>query len=225
MAVADQITTIKNETADRANTALRIGTALEGMVSDYSAQAGYLGLLSAVYFDGSATSVDIPVEQVNVWKDVVMTIQAPVNGVHLGGVVDERIVSMKNSNSLGYSGTGAEGNPLVFLLEGLETSSSCTFKTSLTFEPDEDGGKLDTRILFERHSGATPSEDFPIDAAGLAMESGADEEYPHIVNVQFFINNTINTNGVGDAGKFRFQVKSNVAGTVSMNKMALFTQL
>ena len=65
MELKDQITTIKNETADRANTALRIGTALEDMVSDYSAQAGYLGLLSAVYFDGSATSVDIPVEQVD----------------------------------------------------------------------------------------------------------------------------------------------------------------
>lgn len=225
MAVTDQITTIKNETADRANTALRIGTALEDMVSDYSAQAGYLGLLSAVYFDGSATSVDIPVEQVGIWQDVVMTVQAPVSGVHLGGVVDERVVSMTNANSVGHLGTGSVGDPIVFLLEGLQTSSSCTFKTSLTFEPDEDGGRLDSRIFFNRHSGATPSGDFSIDAAGLAMESGADEEYPHIVNVQFFIGNTIDTNGVGDAGKFRFQVKSDVAGTVSMNKMTLFTQL
>ena len=56
------------------------------------------------------------------------------------------------------------------------------------------------------------------------MESGADEEYPHIVNVQFFIGNTINTNGAGDAGKVRFQIKSDVAGTASMNKLALFTQ-
>jgi len=225
MELKDQITTIKNETADRANTALRIGTVLEEMVSDYSAQAGYIGLLSAAYFDGSATSVDIPVEQVDVWQDVVMTVQAPSNGVHLGGVVDQRFLSMKEANSAGYLGTGAEGDPLVFLLEGIETNSSCTFKTSLTFEPDEDGGRLDSRILFNKNSGAVFPEDFPIDAAGLAMESGADEEYPQIVNVQFFIGNTIDTNGVGDAGKFRFQVKSDVAGTVSMNKMALFIQL
>ena len=220
MELKDQITTIKNETADRANTALRIGTVLEEIVKDYSAQAGYIGLLSAAYFDGSATSVDIPVDQVDVWQDVVMTIQAPSNGVHLGGVVDQRFLSMKEANSAGYLGTGAEGDPLVFLLEGIETSSSCTFKTSLTFEPDEDGGRLDSRILFNRIF----TEDFPIDAAGLAMESGADEEYPQIVNVQFFIGNASDIVRVGNASKFRFQVKSDVAGTVSINKMALFIQ-
>lgn len=220
MELKDQITTIKNETADRANTALRIGTVLEEIVKDYSAQAGYIGLLSAAYFDGSATSVDIPVEQVDVWQDVVMTIQAPSNGVHLGGVVDQRFLSMKEANSAGYLGTGAEGDPLVFLLEGIETNSSCTFKTSLTFEPDEDGGRLDSRILFNRFF----AEDFPIDAAGLAMESGADEEYPQIVNVQFFIGNASDIVRVGNASKFRFQVKSDVAGTVSINKMALFIQ-
>ena len=225
MELKDQITTIKNETADRANTALRIGTVLEEMVSDYSAQAGYIGLLSGAYFDGSATSVDIPVEQVDVWQDVVMTVQAPSNGVHLGGVVDQRFLSMKEANSAGYLGTGAEGDPLVFLLEGIETNSSCTFKTSLTFEPDEDGGRLDSRILFNKNSGAVFPEDFPIDAAGLAMESGADEEYPQIVNVQFFIGNASDIVRVGNASKFRFQVKSDVAGTVSMNKMALFIQL
>ena len=56
------------------------------------------------------------------------------------------------------------------------------------------------------------------------MESGADEEYPHLVNVQFFVGDTINTNGVGDAGKVRFQIKSDVAGTILMNEMAIFIQ-
>ena len=64
----------------------------------------------------------------------------------------------------------------------------------------------------------------PINAAGLSMESGADEEYPHLVSVQFFVGDTINTNGVGDAGKIRFQVKSDVTGTILMNEMALFIQ-
>jgi hypothetical protein len=197
---------------------------LESIESINSISQGYYGLLSGVYFNGSATSVDIPADQVGIWQDVVMTVQAPVSGVHLGGVVDERIVSMKNANSSGHSGTGTAESPIVFLLEGLETSSSCTLRTSLVFEPDEDGGKLDSRILLQRHSGASPAGDFAINASSLSMESGADEQYPHIVNVQFFIGNTINTNGAGDAGKVRFQIKSDVAGTASMNKLALFTQ-
>ena len=56
------------------------------------------------------------------------------------------------------------------------------------------------------------------------MESGADEPYPHLVSVQFFVGDTINTNAAGDAGKIRFQIKSDVAGTISMNEMALFIQ-
>tara|TARA_R110002167_G_scaffold16410_1_gene64204 strand:+ start:163 stop:906 length:744 start_codon:yes stop_codon:yes gene_type:complete len=178
---------------------------------------GYYGLLSAVYFNGAATSIDITNEQVNIWQDVVMTI-------HPQGKSDERVTTMKEANAVGHTGTGAEGDPIVFLLEGLQESSSCNIRTSLSFVPDEDGGRLDSRIFLERHSSATPSEDFAINAAGLAMESGADEEYPHLVNVQFFIGDTINTNGPGDAGKIRFQVKSDVAGTILMNEMALFIQ-
>ena len=179
---------------------------------------GYIGLLSAVYFDGAATSVEIPIEQVNIWQDVVMTI-------HPDGISDNRVDIMKEAQTVGFEGTGAAGNPIKFLLEGLVEESSATLRTSLTFIPDEDGGRLDSRLFSERHSGASPSEDFPINSAGLAMESGADEEYPHLVSVQFFVGDTINTNGVGDAGKIRFQIKSDVAGTVLMNEMALFIQL
>jgi hypothetical protein len=186
---------------------------------------GYYGLLSGVYFgDATGTSSEIVIEDVDVWQDVVMTIQAPVGGQHAGGVADERVTTMKEANAVGHSGTGTAGDPIVFLLEGLQESSYCTLRASLTFEPDEDGGRLDSRVFLERHSAALPSEDFSINAAGLAMESGADEEYPHLVSVQFFIGDTINTNAAGDAGKIRFQIKSDVAGTVSMNEMALFIQ-
>ena len=154
-----------------------------------------------------------------------MTIQAPVEGVHAGGISDERVLDMKNAQAVAYEGTGVVGSPIKFLLEGLVQQSSATLRTSLTFVPDEDGGRLDTRVFLERHSAASPSEDFPINGTGLAMESGADEEYPHLVNVQFFIGDTINTNGVGDAGKIRFQIKSDVTGTIYMNEMALFIQL
>ena len=179
---------------------------------------GYIGLLSAVYFDGDATSSEIVIDEVDVWQDVIMTI-------HPQGTSDERIVAMKAAQAQGYEGDGTLNNPIVFLLEGLEVKSYATLRTSLTFIPDEDGGRLDSRVFLERHSAATPSEDFPINAAGLAMESGADEEYPHLVDLQFFIGDTINTNGVGDAGKIRFQVKSDVTGTILMNEMALFIQL
>ena len=178
---------------------------------------GYIGLLSAVYFDGAATSNEILIEDVDVWQEVVMTI-------HPNGVSDKRVDAQKDATPNGFSGTGAVGDPIVFLLEGLVQESAATLRTSLTFIPDEDGGRLDSRIFLERHSGATPSEDFPINAAGLSMESGADEEYPHLVSVQFFVGDTINTNGVGDAGKIRFQVKSDVTGTILMNEMALFIQ-
>jgi len=178
---------------------------------------GYIGLLSAVYFDGLATSNEILIEDVDVWQEVVMTI-------HPNGVSDKRVDAQKDATPNGFSGTGAVGDPIVFLLEGLVEESAATLRTSLTFIPDEDGGRLDSRIFLERHSGATPSEDFPINAAGLSMESGADEEYPHLVSVQFFVGDTINTNGVGDAGKIRFQVKSDVTGTILMNEMALFIQ-
>lgn len=176
---------------------------------------GYYGLLSDFYFDGTGTSVDIPIEQVDIWQDVVMTVDTL-------GVADERVSAMKDAQTIGHSGDGSVGNPIVFLLEGLQASSSCSLRTSLDFTPDEDGGRLDSRIFLERHTGAGP--DFSIDAAGLAMESGADEEYPHLVNVQFFIGDTIDTNGPGDAGKIRFQIKSDVAGTVNMKEMALFIQ-
>ena len=178
---------------------------------------GYYGLLSAVYFSGAATQSSIFVADVDTWLDVVMDI-------HASGTADERPVAMKTALASGHSGTGAAGNPIVFLLEGLEESSSCNLRASLTFVPDEDGGRLDSRMFLERHSAAVPAGDFALNAAGLAMESGADEEYPHLVNVQFFVGDTINTNGAGDAGKIRFQIKCDVPGTVYMNEMALFIQ-
>ena len=186
---------------------------------------GYIGLLSGVYFgDANGTAQEILIDDVDVWQDVVMTIQAPVSGVHAGGISDERVRDMKTAQAVGYEGDGSVSSPIKFLLEGLVQQSAATLRTSLSFVPDEDGGRLDSRIFLERHSAASPSEDFPINAAGLAMESGADEEYPHLVNVQFFIGDTINTNGVGDAGKIRFQIKSDVTGTIYMNEMALFIQ-
>ena len=179
---------------------------------------GYIGLLTAYYFDGVATESAIVIDQVDVWQDVIMTIDP-------NGTSDQRVADMKTAQPQGYSGTGAVGDPIIFLLEGLVEQSSANVRVSMSFIPDEDGGRLDSRLYFERHAGATPSDDFTIEAAGLVMESGADESYANLVNVQFFIGDTIDTNGPGDAGTVKFQIKSDVTGTVFMNEMALFIQL
>jgi len=188
-------------------------------VLDFARQntQGYYGLLSAFYFGGIGTEATITAEQVDVWQDVVMT-------VHPSGVADERVSPMKTAQAIGHSGDGSVGDPIVFLLEGLQESSSCSLRTSLDFTPDEDEGRLDARLYFDRHSAAVPSDDFQINASGLTMDAGANEDYPHIVNVQFFVGDTIDTNAAGDAGKVKFQIKSDVAGTVSMKEMALFIQ-
>ena len=201
--------------ANSGSTKRMTGADLTALVADDT--QGYLGLLTAFYFSGTATSHEIEIADVDVWQDVIMT-------VHPSGTSDERPTAMKAAKASGYEGDGSDGNPIKFLLEGLGIKGSATLRASLSFIPDEDGGRLDSRIFLERHSAASPSEDFPIPAAGLAMESGADEDYPHLVDIQFFIGDTINTNGVNDAGKLRFQIKSDVTGTVNMREMALFIQ-
>ena len=185
--------------------------AINQIVNEHS--QGYIGLLSDFYFDGAGTSTEIAIEEVNVWQEVIMTI-------HPQGISDQRVDDMKESQAVGYEGDGSLGNPINLLLEGLVEASFCTLRTSLDFTPDEDGGRLDSRLYVERHNGA--GNDFAIDAAGLAMESGADESYPHLISVDFFVGDTINTNGPNDAGKVRFQIKSDVTGTVTMKEMALF---
>ena len=185
--------------------------AINELVNEHS--QGYIGVLSDFYFDGAGTDTEIVIEQVDVWQDVIMT-------VHPQGVSDQRVEDMKSAQTVGYEGDGSLGSPINFLLEGLVEASFATLRTSLDFTPDEDGGRLDSRLYIERHSGA--GADFTIAAAGLAMESGADEAYPHLINVEFFVGDTIDTNGVGDAGKVRFQIKADVTGTVTMKEMALF---
>ena len=178
---------------------------------------GYYAILSPYYFDGEATSTAVTVEQIDTWLDIEMT-------PDVNGITDFRPDSMKDAQAVGHAGTGANGSPIVFLLEGLTLSSSCNFRASLSFTPDEDGGRLDSRMYVERHSSAVPSDDFFLEASGVAMESGADETYANYVNIQFFVGDTINTNGPGDAGKIRFQIKSDVPGIISMNELALFIQ-
>jgi hypothetical protein len=178
---------------------------------------GHYALLSDYYFGGLATERVIGVDEIDTWIDIELDVNA-------AGLSDFRPTDMKNAIATGHTGTGASGDPIIFDLEGLTVSSSCNFRASLSFDPDEDGGRLDSRMYVERHSAAVPSDDFFLEASGVSMESGADEVYANYVNIQFFVGDTINTNGPGDAGKIRFQVKSDVAGTLYTNEIALFIQ-
>ena len=173
---------------------------------------GYIGLLSGFYFDGVATPTVI--DTVDTWTDVELTIDSQ-------GTFDNRPTDMKDSGA-GYTGTGANGDPIIFSLEGLDITSFASLNASLNFVPEDDEGQLESRLLFERHTGTTPSTDFPIEEVTLTMQQGADIPYSAEPNLSFFIGDTIDTNGAGDAGKVRLQVKSDVEGILSLRGLTLF---
>ena len=176
---------------------------------------GYYGLLSSFYFGGTGTEMIIPVSSVDTFLDV----QLDVNSA---GLFDNRVTDMKEALSSGHSGTGASGDPIIFSLEGLSLTSFSNFRASMTFTPDEDEGRLESRLLFNRHSGTNPSDDFSIEEVSLTMQDGAGVEYTTEPMLSFFVGDTIDTNGVGDSGKVRFQIKSSVAGVLSMRALTFY---
>ena len=58
----------------------------------------------------------------------------------------------------------------------------------------------------------------------LVMESGANEVYAASPSTQFFVGDSIDTNGVGDAGTVKFQIKVDSPGVITMKELALFIQ-
>jgi len=196
-----------------------LGTNKTTTLSDISSVTqGYYSLLSNFYFTGGvATTKEIASEDTGQWIDVELTIDTQ-------GKFDNRPMDMKTAQPVGHLGSGAQGDPICFKLEGLTTKSSASLRTSLTFDPDVDGGRFDSRLLFKRHTGATPSQDFSIESNSLNITSGASLDYSFTPNIQFFIGDTIDTNGVGDAGTVQVQIRTDVAGTVSMRELALFIQ-
>lgn len=176
---------------------------------------GYYGVITAFYFDGSPTETVIDVDQVDQWVDVNFTVHA-VEGFTLGEF-DNRPLAMKQADATGWDeATG------LFNLEGLETTAFCSFRASMTFEPEEDEGQLDARLEFQRHSGTTPSDPFPIEDVVATMSQGASIEYNVEPFLTFFVGDTIDTNGAGDAGKCKFQIKSSVAGIVRMRALTWY---
>jgi hypothetical protein len=176
---------------------------------------GYYGMLSSFYFGGGATETEITIAEVNTWVDVELTVDA-------AGLFDNRPSAMKTAQTVGHSGDGSTASPVVFNLEGLDIQAFANFRASLSFEPAEDEGQFESRLLFNRHSGTTPITDFSIEEVSLSMQNGADIDYVSEPMLSFFIGDTIDTNGAGDAGKCRFQIKSNVEGTLKLRALTWY---
>ena len=176
---------------------------------------GYYGMLSPFYFGGDATDTVIDTDDVNQWVDVQLSVDA-------SGLFDNRPTSMQDAQAIGHEGDGSDGNPIIFKLEGLDLHSSANFRASMSFDPEEDEGQLESRLLFNRHTGTSPSDDFPIEEVSLSMQNGADVDYVSEPMLSFFVGDTIDTNGAGDAGKCRFQIKSNVQGTLKLRALTWY---
>jgi len=176
---------------------------------------GYYGMLSAFYFGGAATETELVAADVDTWIDVLIDTDT-------NGLFDNRPTSMIEAQSNGHTGDGSTGNPVIFNLEGLTQTTFANFRASMSFLPLEDEGQLEARLLFNRHTGTTPSNDFSIEEVSLSMQNGADIDYATEPMLSFFIGDTIDTNGTNDAGKCRFQIKSNVLGTVKMRALTWY---
>lgn len=172
---------------------------------------GYYALLTNFYFNpGNATETEIAVADIDTWQDVNFT-------TDVSGLFDYRPTTMKDALADPY-----DDSTQYFSLEGLSLESSVIFRASMTFEPDEDEGQLDARLNFQRHTGTDPSTDFQIEDVALSMSQGADLEYPAEPSLTFFVGDTIDTNGAGDAGKCKFQIKASVPGTVRMRALTWY---
>ena len=172
---------------------------------------GYFAVLTNFYFTGGvATETEISVDDINTFVDVNFDVDTQ-------GLFDYRPAQMQAVEPSPYDNSTG-----IFSLEGLTIESSCQFRASMSFEPDEDEGQLEARLLFNRHSGTTPSDDFSIESVALTMSQGADIEYPAEPLLSFFVGDTIDTNAPGDAGKCRFQVKSSVPGTIRMRALTWY---
>ena len=176
---------------------------------------GYYGLLTDFYFGGTATETVIDLNNLNTWVDVDIDIASE-------GLFDSRPQDMKDAQALGHEGDGSASNPVIFKLEGLDIRSFANFRASMAFEPEDDEGQLESRLLFNRHSGTVPSDDFAIEEVSLSMFNGADVDYVSEPMLSFFIGDTIDTNAAGDAGKCKFQIKSNVTGIIKLRALTWY---
>lgn len=168
---------------------------------------GYYGLLTDYFSGGVGTSNLIEVADLNTWLDMDITVDV---------VADNRTQAMKDADPVFFDPITKEFN-----LEGLTTSDHIVVSAGISYTPEIDFGTLRSRLLFTSHSGATPSS-FEIEGRALDMNSGADEQYATIGAIPVFIGDLIDTNGVGDAGKFKIQFQSDVEGELILREYKVF---
>jgi hypothetical protein len=180
-----------------------------------STTQGYFALLSSFYFTpGLATETTIITEQENTWVDVNIV---PFNNGANEGTFDYRPQAMIDAQSTAYNeSTG------IFNLEGLTIESFITFESSFGFIPDVDESQIEVRLLFQRHSGSIPSDDFEKTGNVIPLTQGADIEYSLQPLITAFIGDTIDTNGIGDSGTCKFQIKSSSSGVVKMKQLTWY---
>ena len=179
------------------------------IIPDYEFQqfTGYYTLSSAYNNGGAATDTTIPVESVDTWVNLNFTVDS---------VVDKRPVEMVNANADPYDPVAK-----LFSLEGLTTAAFGVLVPSLSFDPDEDNGEISGRILFTSHSGVTPAT-YSVETVIGSMAQGADEDYLFQPSLQFPITELIDTNATGDGGFACFQIKTSVAGTLSLREQTYY---
>ena len=184
----------------------------EDVQSAVDAAAGYYARLTNYYFTGGvATETEVSSDDLNIWITPNFTMEPGL------GLFDYRPQAMVDADADPFD---AATN--TFSLEGLTIKSNVVFRASLSFEPDEDGGQVDARLLFTRHSGTTPDTQFPIEDVALTMTQGADVDYPGEPSLTFFVGDTIDTNGPGDAGSCQFQIRTTVPGTLRMRALTWY---
>ena len=181
-----------------------------GSPSSNYTKNGYYGLLTDFYFGGTGTETIITESDVDTWIDVNFTIDS-------NGTFDFRPQAMQDAVNDPF-----DSSTSLFTLEGLTTKDFGNFRASMSFDPDEDNGEVNARLEFERHSGTTPSDPFPIEDIVATMNDGAATDYTIEPFLSFFIGDTIDTNGAGDAGRCKFQIKSTVPGVLTMRALTWY---
>ena len=185
---------------------------------------GYYARLTNFYFAGGlATETVVASAATNSWITPNFTMEPTV------GLFDKRPNFMKEALADPFDVSTSK-----FSLDGLTTQSSVVFRASMSFEPDEDGGQVDVRLMFTRN-GSTQADglgEFPIETVALSMEQGADIDYAAEPNLTFFVGDTIDSidtrppEEVVDpaltAGQCRFQFKTTVPGTLRMRALTWY---
>jgi hypothetical protein len=89
------------------------------------------------------------------------------------------------------------------------------------FNPDIDESQLDVRLLFTPNSSGAFGQ-FSIAEQAATMSQGAGIEYFVEPTITFFVGDTIEDLGSGDAGQFQLQIRSSVEGEFTLRGMTCY---